>query len=364
MAPPPPSTARASPETQDRKRERADASVPATPSKPQSKRARRSPSPSQPAITAFFSPRPHSQSDTVAGGEAGDGPARTPRSQSRAATPPRELPPRSRLYLADTKTRSTPTVPPEEDTLSARLQLMFYHRLLSHLLVDPASSSESLDLGTFWSLVDVSPTRPFSERFKKEAGLSDPADNLADIERMWRAAVEMLHVDGVDDGLAIIYRTQEKKARKKGKAAATRKSHAGVDGLSEKEQADLAAAVKASLADHGIQLDDAGLAPIVEETVAGVAASGKRVQSGDTDPLEQGIPASHNPPADVQPEGMSISSDEGEGEAPPPQSTVIGTKEFTVDAPFLDGYLSSILEFWYGKRPPRGVDVGLTRRCE
>ena len=45
------------------------------------------------------------------------------------------------------------------------------------------------------------------------------------------------------------------------------------------------------------------------------------------------------------------------------KAKIIGTKEFDLDDGLLDDYLESVLAWWYGKRPPQGVDVDLTRRC-
>ncbi|OCH95731.1 hypothetical protein OBBRIDRAFT_830676 [Obba rivulosa] len=45
------------------------------------------------------------------------------------------------------------------------------------------------------------------------------------------------------------------------------------------------------------------------------------------------------------------------------EAHVIGMKEFVADDAFLDEYLASALQYWYGQRPPRGVDIAFTRRC-
>ncbi len=45
------------------------------------------------------------------------------------------------------------------------------------------------------------------------------------------------------------------------------------------------------------------------------------------------------------------------------EARIIGTKEFELDDAFLDEYLSRVLAWWYGERPPQGVEVELTRRC-
>ncbi len=43
---------------------------------------------------------------------------------------------------------------------------------------------------------------------------------------------------------------------------------------------------------------------------------------------------------------------------------VIGTKEFNLDDDFLDDYLTSVLDWWMGRRAPRGVSETQTRRCK
>ena len=45
------------------------------------------------------------------------------------------------------------------------------------------------------------------------------------------------------------------------------------------------------------------------------------------------------------------------------EARVLGSKEFAVDDEALDSYLNSVLQWWFGERPPKGVDVELTRRC-
>lgn len=45
------------------------------------------------------------------------------------------------------------------------------------------------------------------------------------------------------------------------------------------------------------------------------------------------------------------------------EAKVLGTKGFALDDALLDDYLTRVLAWWYGERPPVGVDVELTRRC-
>lgn len=44
-------------------------------------------------------------------------------------------------------------------------------------------------------------------------------------------------------------------------------------------------------------------------------------------------------------------------------SPIIGTKEFKMDDVELDAHVADALLWWFGARPPRGVNVGQTNRC-
>ncbi|KAH9891706.1 exonuclease V [Cubamyces lactineus] len=45
------------------------------------------------------------------------------------------------------------------------------------------------------------------------------------------------------------------------------------------------------------------------------------------------------------------------------EARILGTKEFELDDVLLDEYLTRVLAWWHGARPPEGVSVELTRRC-
>lgn len=367
-----------SPPENDRKRDRPGASVPATSSKPKAKKARKSPSPSEPSITAFFSPRKGADN------------------HSRPATP-ETLPspsPRYQLHVIDTKSRNTPTIPPEEDTLPARLQLMFYHRLLSNVLADPATSTQGLNFDLFWTQLNLSPARQFSKGFLKEAGLeNNDVKCLADVSQMWRRAVEMLHVKGADDTLTIIYRTQvrqRKKSDRKGKARSAPTLNGDTTKRSEQHQDELLRNIIAKMVERNPEIR---LTPELQErlfrlgtkalgstslSVDQAGPSSEPVQAADMqwtaeqtllDDLQEhpemkdAVPEPEYPTPPLNDAAPSDADSDSDGVGSAGRSAVIGVKEFTVDNVFLDNYLSSILEFWYGKRSPVGVDVHLTRRC-
>jgi exonuclease V len=47
----------------------------------------------------------------------------------------------------------------------------------------------------------------------------------------------------------------------------------------------------------------------------------------------------------------------------PEESVIIGTMEFPLDEQFLNSYVADVLRWWHGRRPPKGVEVELSRRC-
>ncbi|KAI0076060.1 hypothetical protein K474DRAFT_1698644 [Panus rudis PR-1116 ss-1] len=381
-------------------------SLPNTPTKPKSKRSRRSRSPDQPSISTFFPASPTQRSkakeDSVPG------------VHTMNAGPPS---PKYKLFLSDTKTRRHESLPATEDTLPARLQLMFYHRLLSDLLMPPTHSEYGLDFQTLWTRVGVNHARTFSPSFRKQAGLmvdnqpvgttSDggllaSAKCLDDLTWIWRNSVEMLNLDGVDDTLTVVYRTQPAIKPKRRKCSSRQLSEST---LLKQEEEDMIQAITASLRE-GSPLDDDQLSDAVARNWRKVAAdviadniqeladfkgSSRSPNSGSTHPGEDvqmawAIQQSLLEYARERPElrdaitprsrspSPSPSSHSGETTEPEDDSSdvdveeqassrIIGTKEFTMDSALLDRYLQSVLDWWHGRRAPRGVDVALTRRC-
>ncbi|TBU36401.1 exonuclease V a 5' deoxyribonuclease-domain-containing protein [Dichomitus squalens] len=148
---------------------------------------------------------------------------------------------------------------------------------------------------------------------------------------------------------------------------------AGVEGLSDEFQ--LAWALQESLlakleetpvlkeaishsAASGVDAPVASEKEAEEEDPSGVAL-GKLVQRAATEELEGA--------AESAPSVTGVEEDEDEvmitAADLETEAWIIGTKEFEVDDALLDDYLERVLAWWYGERPPQGVDVGLTRRC-
>lgn len=328
-----------------------------------------------------------------------------PRPQTPPAAP---TSPQFALYLSDNKTRHMPTLPPHEDTLGTRLQLMFYHRLLTGLLLPPGSDG-ALDFDALWKALGLSPTRQFSSRFKQEADLGADACSLAGLQVLLEQAVDVLAIEGISNTLTLVYRRQHtKRANKVKKAKKAKKSPKAKAGevATDVEATDLLAQSDSKM----VELHDPvnGVAPVVQPTVDNLTRSAHSVVVGDAGPstthttgglngpeesnrmnsldpslnleMQWAIQASllhhrKNDPAmatkDVPDEAESSSesssgdeSSSSGGSSNSAQSgSIIGTKAFTMDWEMLDNYLTDILRWWYGKRKPHGVDVEMTRRC-
>ncbi|KAH9828673.1 exonuclease V a 5' deoxyribonuclease-domain-containing protein [Rhodofomes roseus] len=371
---------------------------PATPTKGGNKKSRRTPELSQPQLTSYF----HA---AVQAPERDDFesafPTRSPADDIQPSRPganddgqPIVAPPSSyMLHISDTKTRRTPSLPPEEDTLSSRLQLMLYHRLLSSLLRSPPSPTSQnspqpstdtfpppIDFPAIWKRLGLDPQRTFSAAFMRDAGLQ-AIKCLDDLVAAWYHAVSALNVSGVDRTLTLVYRLQPSHSQK-AKAAF------------DQEAVDLARAIEASLneAPRAWAGGDEQLAKAITENIKGATLEGGRdafaeavgavpdtltpsaeeLDEGEKTPRREATVAldSEEKPSDSretskQPqesdsdgEGMQITAAELDVEA-----RILGSKEFAVDDKMLDDYLDNILQWWLGQRPPRGVDIELTRRC-
>ncbi|KAG6335088.1 hypothetical protein ID866_3997 [Astraeus odoratus] len=116
------------------------------------------------------------------------------------------------LRLLDYKTRRAEYLPPVEDILSSKLQLMLYHRMLASLL-DP----ETIDFELLWRLTGLDPGRPFSARFIRELGWENNVseDQLRmDLHYLVAEWVSTVHTEKVEKGclqgiseeLQLIYR--------------------------------------------------------------------------------------------------------------------------------------------------------------
>ncbi|KIL71568.1 hypothetical protein M378DRAFT_65079 [Amanita muscaria Koide BX008] len=220
------------------------------------------------------------------------------------------------LMITDTKTRRTDSLPSTDDTLASRLQLMLYHRLLSGLL----SEYPPFDFSSLWDRLGLDSSAIFSTQFLLEAGLvtDDRQERMAcldDLVNCWHRTAQHLDVVGVDSELHLVYRLQPKF-----QGSSTRRRRKSTS----QEDRDLALAIEASLRDLDVKHD--------------VDVAEPSPNSASNVPVEQG---------DSSTEPLKI----------------IGTKQFLYDEVLLENHLTDVLEWWYGKRKPRGVPVHLSRRC-
>jgi exonuclease V len=111
------------------------------------------------------------------------------------------------LYLKDNKTRQYRSVPPHHDTLSGRLQLMLYRRLLSQLV----AKSPLYDFKRLWKKLGVKSSSRLPTKFLVQANLiSDNTDFqstcLDDVVTSWHKLVKESNVQGVNENLELVYR--------------------------------------------------------------------------------------------------------------------------------------------------------------
>lgn len=188
-------------------------------------------------------------------------PPRTPPSShgTNSHTPvPANSSPKCTLHLVDTKTRRSGSLPPDEDTLSSRLQLNLYRRLLSALL-----STSGFDFSGLYHRLGLDSAKLFSERFRAQAGLDGAAGCLNDLTQQWEAGVRVLDIDGIDPELQLIYRhAKSKDTSNKWRGKQKAPTDAG------QEERDIARALEASLLDiSGVKAQEADVLSTSEESL-------------------------------------------------------------------------------------------------
>ena len=112
------------------------------------------------------------------------------------------------------------TLPPEEDALGSRVQLMLYHRLLSNALSSykrTIPSLEPLDFDALWRKAEVDPTRVFSLSFLRRSHFSEMQVDaeeayscrcLDQLVEIWHRTVGSFNIIGVNKTLTLLYRSQ------------------------------------------------------------------------------------------------------------------------------------------------------------
>ena len=278
------------------------------------------------------------------------------------------------LHISDAKTRDSPTVPSERNSKQARTQLMLYHRLLSGL-VQPTSDLElnakHLDFDVFWLRVGVDPYEVFSDGFCEQTGLSayciTPEQQEPSVENwdgketqlclntlvdVWKKYIHLLGISSVDPTLTLNYRRRTTSGRKK-RRRTDKPQGQTMDSLEDKE---LDQAIFASLvqADH----DDPALAHAIAESLRDAGATG--------DKTPEQTPLRSPSKRDAEPDSDEPDANSGKGveEERSEEPELIGSASFVMDDAILDARLEKVLEWWHGIRPPEGVELEDTGRCQ
>ncbi|KAJ7757666.1 exonuclease V, partial [Mycena metata] len=295
---------------------------------------------------------------------------------SPAAAPTSTPPPPQCIRVIDTKTRRTYSLPSDEDTEPAQLQVMLYRRLLTNLL----ETSAPFDFPALWASLRVNPSAPFSPNFLEQAidvfGKTDPPVLcLEDVVAFLRTTLAQLELPPVDGTLEIIYRSQNKYSSDRRRRNKDKGKGIGAE-TTTREDDDIAKAIEMSLSD----VFEAQLTAALKESAL-THAPVTETEPGDFNsddasgtvrigpPPESGPSASSPKNPGIQPEptiidlAAALGGDVQSPEKTAPRPDIIGTKDFPMNDAALDAYLHNALEWWHGSRPARGVSERQTGRC-
>lgn len=277
------------------------------------------------------------------------------------------------LSLIDTKTRRSNSLPSDDDAFSSRMQLMLYHHLLSALL------SPTFSFSAFWETVHVDPFAQLSDAFLSQSGPARQTDGKAvlgcaecldDLADLWHLTVQSLQVQGVSPTLEIVYRTQ----RKRGAAAAapevtrqgTLDDYFG-GAAADREAREITRAIEASRQEYDSDLQRAiaeSLRDVTpkEDGVADMPQVRWYTQSAEAESTRSEALERDRPMGEWGTDELGTRASKPE-EPQPETPGVIGRKNFAFDEAAMQAYVHDVLQWWRGERPPRGVDLELSRRC-
>ncbi|KAG9314150.1 exonuclease V a 5' deoxyribonuclease-domain-containing protein [Chiua virens] len=290
------------------------------------------------------------------------------------------------LHIVDYKTRQVSTIPPDQDTLSPRLQLMMYHRMLSCLL-----EPNTFDFDLLWNRLKLDPTKPFSTKFLKDiawqqrqADFNDGPVHLNRLVSDWISTVQRkrLAIRGVSQQLKLVYRRSVfAQTRDKGKQKAT--EIADIEDIEDptaalllQEELDLARAIQESISEIKHRQVGQTAYYAAQNTEQNANSSGGstsdlisplRAEQTDptpdletllvrsTDEISSGTAENRQHQAELGGNSCSSSSDHPSlREVIMPQGTsigetsrIIGTKEFDMDEGKLDAHLVDVLQWWF-----------------
>ncbi|KAK7058517.1 hypothetical protein VNI00_002151 [Paramarasmius palmivorus] len=352
--------------TEDLAKKRPPGSAPTTPQKPKRSKTEQS----QHEITQFLERKSRTSSPTRK-------PELSGKERSRWTAKERK----HVLHINDSKTRKHMSLPPHEDTLPSRLQLMVYYRFLDTIM-------SNFDFAAFWNRLGLDPWKRFSDTFISQAGVSSllhpgakAIECLDDFMStgVWNDALLRVDASFIDPTLVLVYRSAKKKNERK---------LSSENSISAQEQADIARAIAASLNDCPSALNGPGPSSTgftaSFEAISDPTALDRPVSTGagdakrpDEDPdllwaIQQSMLTHHqetktSPSTEFVTDTPPISPAIPElGETTNEEthdSAIIGTKTFRYDAIFLDRHLRDVLDYWEGRREPRGVTIEESRRC-
>lgn len=225
------------------------------------------------------------------------------------------------LFVSDSKTRASGTLPKEADTMAGQLQCMVYKQLLDALLLAPRTDLYD----RLFQHLGLDPTATFSDTFLAQSQPvvignalrcgADAAFTLNEMVAVWSRYVDLLGLGSAKDQgitepqLELVYRRAgRKKDKGKKKAKPTEL---------EQEEEELAWAVQMSL----MPIDDTSM----------------------TLPLSQ---STSSPPASQEASG-----------------SIIGKHRFQYNQALLSAHLDNVLAYWMGRREPVGVQEDQASRC-
>lgn len=324
------------------------------------------------------------------------------------------------LHVVDAKSRRTNSLPPHADTLSSRLQVMLYHRLLNNILAAPTDGT--FDINELFNKLDLDPTKPFSDEFLVQAGLipdfedesvpQPTANCLEKLVHRWYHTVASLEVIGVSPMLELVYRKQPQNRKGKERWRTTPEINITVskeDVADQEEENTIVAAILASISESSVGEDDqltlaiqaslesygrerGGItgdgpssvdestcmqtnsvvhaAEVVPAAATGSMPSAPRVGSPSLAGASPSVaPALATPLlTPIQRENTLPAIAEGPGDnltdAADSKGFIIGSKKFLMDDTLLDEYLKGVLEWWRGHREARGVAESEVKRCK
>ncbi|EUC67023.1 defects in morphology protein 1precursor [Rhizoctonia solani AG-3 Rhs1AP] len=321
------------------------------------------------------------------------------------------------IHILDNKTRGTNNLPRSRDALQSRLQLMLYKRLLDILLVPAnigsaeggAINQQRLSFPDVWTHHSLDSSACFSPSFLQESSalvfsnnLGPAAENavcLNDLEGVWNTTInELIHTihpteqgSMVSNVLKLVYRRRDMPKKRSvrtgnGSQATSRASSPETQynelrhtkkGRAESEDVELQRAIHESLR-HSVRSDGFTLQDETSEVM------GRQKKDESQGLIQEAEDPARVPGGWISPEDdLRRAIDESKksyrkqmgrealSPFPPPldvrkrenDQNVIGVIEFDHNDALLDGHLTSVLDFWHDRRPPRGVDMEDTGRC-